>query len=114
MLFNRRPFLVLRSTNIFSRIYWTVVFLLFVSVLCYLAIIQSQRFYEYKTVTRISIIIEDNPGFPAVSICNFNLIKNDSVTDHMTQLLLKAMYLDDKWNTERQTTEQIKELGENF
>ena len=58
--------------------------------------------------------MEDNPVFPAVSICNFNLIKHDSVTDHMAQLLLKAMYLDDQWNTERQTTEQIKELDEHF
>ena len=94
----------------FSRIYWTIVFLLFVGALCYLAVIQSQRYYEYKTVTQTSIIMEDDPVFPAVTTCNFNLIKNDSVTDFITQLLLKTMYLDDQWNTEEQRKFQFKEL----
>ena len=97
-------------THKFSRIYWTIVFLLFVGALCYLPVIQSQRYYEYKTVTQTSIIMEDDPVFPAVTICNFNLIKNDSVTDFITQLLLKTTYLDDQWNTEEQRKFQFKEL----
>ena len=79
-----------------------------------MAVIQSQRFYEYKTVTQTSIIMEDNPRFPAVTICNFNLIKNESVTDFMTQILLKTMYLDDQWNTEEQRRLQLEEVDEDF
>ena len=76
-------------------------FLLFVAYLCYLAIIQSQRFYEYKTVTQTSIIMEDNLLFPAVTICNFNLIKKDSLKDPYAQILLKVMYLDEQWEEQR-------------
>ena len=79
-----------------------------------MAVIQSQRFYEYKTVTQTSIIMEDNPRFPAVSICNFNLIKNESVTDFMTQILLKTMFLDDQWNTEEQRRLQLEEVDGDF
>ena len=57
--------------------------------------------------------MEDNPVFPAVTICNFNLIKKDSVTDPMTQLLLKAMYLDEQWEGTR-VRNQLKNMNKYF
>ena len=52
-------------------------------------------------MTQTSIIMEDNLIFPAVTICNFNLIRKDSLTDPNAQILLKAMYLDEQWEEQR-------------
>ena len=72
-------------------------------------IVQFQRFYEYKTVTRTSIIMEDSLEFPAITICNFNMVQNESVTDPKTRELLKEMYLEEIVNISA-----IYNLGEEF
>ena len=52
--------------------------------------------------------IEKNMTFPAVTLCNFNLIKNDSVTDPKTRALLKELYM------KAPNITFIQELGDDF
>ena len=73
------------------------------------SVTQTLRFLEYKTATRTTMTIEKNMTFPAVTICNFNLIKNDSVTDLKTRALLKELYMKFPLNITF-----IQELGDDF
>ena len=58
-----------------------------------MCITQTVRFLQYKTATKTTMELEKNLTFPAVTICNFNLIRNDSITDSKTRELLMALFM---------------------
>lgn len=59
-------------------------------------------------MTKTSIIMEDKLQFPAVTICNFNFLRNNSVNDSKTRDLLKEMYLKETNLT------AVESLGDEF
>ena len=68
---------------------------------------QTLRYLDFKTATKTTMKLERNLTFPAITICNFNLIKNDSVTDTKTRELLKALFV-------QPNITSIENLGEDF
>ena len=52
--------------------------------------------------------------FPAISVCNYNLIRDDSITDSTVRKLLKDMYFEARWYTRESTLKAVKNLGDEF
>ena len=77
----------------YFRIFWFIVFGTLIYFLIGACMVQTERFLQYKTVTKTTINLEKKLTLPAVTICNLNLIKNDSVEDSETRDLLKNLYV---------------------
>ena len=90
------------------RAFWFFIFGGLVYYLVSTSITQTARFLEYKTATKTTLTHEKNMTFPAITICNFNLIKNDSVTDPKTRALLKELFM------KLPNITFIEELGHDF
>ena len=69
---------------------------------------QVKRYREYKTITQETRIIHDNIDFPAVTICNDCLIRNDSLTDARERKLLYNLLYDPN------TTAILSDLGQDY
>ena len=73
-----------------------------------MCIIQTERYLAYKTVTKTTLTLDKTLTFPAVTFCNFNLIKNNSVSDSRTRTLLKELYM------KLPNVTLIKSLGDDY
>ena len=63
---------------------------------------------EYNTVTKTTMKLERRLTLPALTICNYNLITNDSVKDPRTRQLLQEYYAEDT------KMDVIENLGDEF
>ena len=63
---------------------------------------------EYNTVTKTTMKLERRLTLPALTICSYNLITNDSVKDPQTRQLLQEYYAEDT------NLDAIENLGDEF
>ena len=56
------------------RIFWVLCFLVCSCFCMYCCIQTLKNFYSYETSTRISTVSDAFPVFPAISLCNLNLL----------------------------------------
>ena len=63
---------IARSESIQNRMFWTVTLIAFSGIMVYFVAESIKSYFSYPTQTSISIIVENSPAFPAVSICNYS------------------------------------------
>ncbi|KAJ8297927.1 hypothetical protein KUTeg_024458 [Tegillarca granosa] len=74
------------------RIVWILVFVTMVIVFVLNSFELMTRYLSYNIVTKEVSLYEDEPEFPAITICNLNKIDNDTVTEPENERLLKETY----------------------
>ena len=78
---------ILRSDRLFFKVFWTF-FILVCSSYCLYSIVKSIRsYYEYEVVTKIEVIDEKPTQFPAVTICNLNLLATDYAKQNFIDII---------------------------
>ena len=70
---------VFTSASLARRILWAVLLLLAISWFSFQSFKLLKKYFSYPVTTKVSLKYEAMPGFPAVTICNFNKFKNSVV-----------------------------------
>ncbi len=114
---------IVNSSNLFRQIFWLLV-VLFAWSYCSLVIVDYVfEYFEYRVVSNIDIVYENQPEFPTVQICDHN---KKNITCHFNtepcfnESLLENSLLCTKFNAGSNLTGHFveklrsKEVGKNF
>ena len=66
------PKIFKEKTRFFMRFIWTLIFLTFSGLTCYILINNVISYYQFNVVSTIQVVSERESVFPAVTICNSN------------------------------------------
>ena len=70
---------IARSQSKHNRAFWTISFLIFTGVMSYFIVQTILMYFQYPTQTSVSIVVERLQAFPAVTICNYEPARFDTV-----------------------------------
>ena len=68
---------IARSTSIPNRIFWTISSIVFAGIMIYFIVAAIRAYFEYPSQTSVSVIVEWPQAFPAVTICNYGMLRRD-------------------------------------
>lgn len=68
---------IARSQSRHNRFFWTISLLAFTCIMMYFITESIRAYFEYPVQTLVSIAEENNPVFPAVTICNYSPLRYD-------------------------------------
>ncbi|UJR19323.1 hypothetical protein I4U23_022452 [Adineta vaga] len=68
---------IARSESVQNRIFWTIIFLIFASIMFFFIIQAIRAYFDYPTQTSVSIISERQQQFPALTFCNAGAFRYD-------------------------------------
>lgn len=68
---------IARSESKHNQLFWKISFLVFTGVMVYFIVRTVSQYLQYSTQTSVSIALEQNPRFPAVTFCNFYPFRSD-------------------------------------
>ncbi|CAF1258397.1 unnamed protein product [Rotaria sordida] len=68
---------IARSRSIQNRIFWCIATLIFTGVMIFFITQSIRAYFEYPSQTSVSIAVEWPQAFPAVTICNYSLLRYD-------------------------------------
>ncbi|XP_066286592.1 acid-sensing ion channel 5-like [Branchiostoma lanceolatum] len=72
---------------------WTLVFLAAFGICTWQVVDRIQNYFAYRTGTEINVQLESELTFPAVTICNFNRIRDSATTQNDLAYLGAAFYI---------------------
>ena len=55
------------------------------------------KYYSYPVTTKVTLVYEDAPEFPAVTICNFNMFRASAVKVNWIRRTFKVRNNENKW-----------------
>lgn len=70
---------VCTSRSVVRRVLWAVFLLSGIACFSYQSSKLIRKYLSYSTATKVSLVYEDTPEFPAVTICNFNTFKKSVI-----------------------------------
>lgn len=76
-------------------IIWAVFLMLGTGYFLYQSSLLLKRYFSYPINTKVTMEYEENPLFPAVTICNFNMLRKSFVEEHKAEELLKYTFTGD-------------------
>ncbi|KAL9964428.1 hypothetical protein ACROYT_G028070 [Oculina patagonica] len=90
---------VFKSQTALRRIIWALLLLSGIGWFSYQSSKLLAKYYSYPVTTKVTLVYEDAPQFPAITICNFNmfrlsLVKAKGYEDLFTYVLRKARGID--------------------
>ncbi|CAF1186999.1 unnamed protein product [Rotaria magnacalcarata] len=68
---------IARSESIHNRLFWTVALISFTGIMLYFIVDAISVYFNYPTQTSVTIVTEWPQAFPAVSICNYGMLRYD-------------------------------------
>ncbi|CAM4896408.1 unnamed protein product [Rotaria socialis] len=68
---------IARSESIHNWLFWTVALICFTGIMVYFITQTIRAYFNYPTQTSVTIVVEWPQLFPAVSICNYGMIRYD-------------------------------------
>ena len=68
---------IARSQSHHNRFFWTISLLAFTGIMMYFITESIRAYFEYPIQTLVAIAEENNPVFPAVTICNYSPLRYD-------------------------------------
>lgn len=71
---------VFTGRNLTRRILWALFLLAGITWFSLQSHKLLTKYFRYPVATKVNLVYEDTPDFPAVSICNFNMFKKSVVT----------------------------------
>lgn len=75
-------------------IIWTVFLVLGTAYFIFQSSVLLTRYYSYPITTKVTLKYEKNPPFPAVTICNFNILKRSFVEKYKAEELIEYTFRD--------------------
>ena len=72
---------IARSRSKLNGLFWSVSFLSFTGVMIYFVVQSIRNYFQYPTQTSVSIVIDQQAAFPAVTICNYAPFRFDRVLE---------------------------------
>ena len=73
---------IISSQTTFRRIIWTLFLLVGVGYFSYQSSVLLNRYFSFPVTTKTTLEFEKEPEFPAVTICNFNMLRKSMVKKH--------------------------------
>lgn len=101
---------IARSQCWSNRLFWSISFITFASVMIYFVTSSILNYFSYPTQTSVTLRIDGMQPFPAVTICNYSPVRSDTTLNdyfnHINQtravnpsdMLLLNQYLIDQTN----------------
>ena len=80
---------IVRSKFWYMKLFWILFFTLFACFGAWLIAKALFDFFEYPVVTEIERVIESQPEFPAVTICNLDALQTKHAADYMDKMLFQ-------------------------
>ena len=80
---------VFTSQTPLRRIIWALLLLSGIGWFSFQSSKLLTKYYSYPVTTKVTLVYEDAPEFPAVTICNFNMFRTSAVKVHGYEELLK-------------------------
>ncbi|XP_078581896.1 acid-sensing ion channel 4-B-like [Branchiostoma floridae x Branchiostoma japonicum] len=80
------------APNRFLRYMWILAILASNGAFAYMFVAMLQDYFQYNTITDMTLEFEDEVTFPAVSICNFNRVDLDKATMAEMEYLSPMLY----------------------
>ena len=102
---------IARSRSIHNRIFWSIHFLAFASIMFYFIVEAVLAYYGYPTQTSISFADEWPQAFPAVTICNYSPFRRDQFLGPYLNYT-NALNLTNTTDTSTFTTQQALYISE--
>ena len=72
---------IARSRSKLNGLFWSVSSLTFTGVMIYFVVQSIRNYFQYPTQTSVSIVIDQQAAFPAVTICNYSPFRSDRVLE---------------------------------
>ena len=72
---------IARSDSKLNCLFRTVSFLIFTGVMMYFVTQSIRTYFQYPTQTAVSVVIDQQAAFPAVTICNYSPLRSDHVLE---------------------------------
>ncbi len=73
---------IFSSQTTFRRIIWTLLLLSGVGYFSYQSSELLKKYFNFPVTTKSTLVYEKEPDFPAVTICNFNMMRNSVVSEY--------------------------------
>lgn len=73
---------IISSQTTFRRIIWTLILLVGVGYFSYQSSVLLTKYLSFRVTTKTTLVFEQEPEFPAVTICNFNMLRKSLVEKH--------------------------------
>ena len=68
---------IARSTSIPNRIFWIISSVVFAGIMAFFVIQAIRAYFDYPSQTSVSVIVEWPQAFPALTICNYGMLRSD-------------------------------------
>lgn len=68
---------IARSQSVHNRVFWTISFVIFTSVMCFFIVQAILAYFKYPTQTSVEFVGQWPQPFPAVTICNYSPLRYD-------------------------------------
>ncbi|CAB4022090.1 degenerin deg-1-like [Paramuricea clavata] len=102
---------LVEATTFVWRIFW-ILAILGASGIFTVEVMNLFKLYSSRPVqTSVSVAFEKQLNFPAVTICNLNMIKNSSVVMHLPDELIQRFLFSETGSYYDETTEKPKEVA---
>ncbi len=75
---------IARAYNQSNLLCWSVVFCLFFGIMLYFVITSILVYFTYPTQTNVDIVVENPMLFPAITVCNYAVIRYDLIIGPFT------------------------------
>ena len=72
---------IARSGSKLNCLFRTVSFVIFTGVMMYFITQSIRHYFQYPTQTAVSVVIDQQAAFPAVTICNYSPFRSDRVLE---------------------------------
>ena len=95
---------IFSSQSNFRRITWTLFLLSGVGYFSYQSSVLLTEYFDYPVNTKVTLVYEKEPEFPAVTICNFNMLRKSVVSKHSYGKVVDLTLMS-KYGTEMNETE---------
>ena len=83
---------IISSQTTFRRIIWTLFLLVGVGYFSYQSSVLLEKYLSFPVTTKTTLELEDEPEFPAVTICNFNMLRKSVVeSNNFTEVADQAL-----------------------
>ena len=83
---------IISSQTTFRRIIWTLFLLVGVGYFSYQTSVLWTKYLRYPVTTKTTLVFEREPEFPAVTICNFNMLRKSLIEKHnFTEVIDQAL-----------------------
>ena len=76
---------------IFSRIIWAVIIIGFMSTLTFVVVDSTRRFFNFNVSSIVTVKYVNDLIFPAVTICNYNILRKSYAQEIFGDTVLDAM-----------------------